>query len=180
MYIMHPAFDRGNCSQNSAYCIWVYFEAQEERKMHTLCIVTIGTSNSTYDIAKVKCILVAHICVCLCVCLSLATFPHYCTEQDVTWENSWWCPLVVHHGRICNRYTGFVAVATYVPNVKCQRGHQYSLYHWLASVIGEDELRWFGHEECKDNADLQIFYNSGGSGIRRGKFREDVMECGCR
>jgi len=25
--------------------------------------------------------------VCLCVCLSLATFPHYCTDPDVTWGN---------------------------------------------------------------------------------------------
>ena len=23
--------------------------------------------------------------VCLCVCLSLAAFPHYCTDLDVTW-----------------------------------------------------------------------------------------------
>ena len=25
--------------------------------------------------------------VCLCVCLSLATFPYYCTDPDVTWGN---------------------------------------------------------------------------------------------
>ena len=23
----------------------------------------------------------------LCVCLSLAAFPHYCTDPDVSWEN---------------------------------------------------------------------------------------------
>jgi len=51
------------------------------------------------------------------VCLSLAAFPHYCTEPDVTWGNGRGCPLV---GRICNRCMGFVAV-TAVPNAKCQR-----------------------------------------------------------
>jgi len=25
------------------------------------------------------------VCVCLSVCLSLAAFPHYCTDPDVTW-----------------------------------------------------------------------------------------------
>ena len=24
---------------------------------------------------------------CICVCLSLAAFPHYCTDPDVTWTN---------------------------------------------------------------------------------------------
>jgi len=32
----------------------------------------------------------------LCVCLSLAAFPHYCTDPDVTWANGRGCPLVVH------------------------------------------------------------------------------------
>jgi len=29
----------------------------------------------------------SNLCVCLCVCLSLTTFPHYCTDPDVTWGN---------------------------------------------------------------------------------------------
>jgi len=29
----------------------------------------------------------ARLCVCLHVCLSLAAFPHYCTNPDVTWGN---------------------------------------------------------------------------------------------
>jgi len=33
---------------------------------------------------------------CLCVCLSIAAFPLYCTDPDVTWGNSKGCPLVVH------------------------------------------------------------------------------------
>ena len=35
-------------------------------------------------------------CVGLSVCLSLATFPHYSTNPDVTWRNGWVCPLVVY------------------------------------------------------------------------------------
>jgi len=31
----------------------------------------------------------------LSVCLSLAAFPHYCTDPDVTWRNGRRCPLVV-------------------------------------------------------------------------------------
>ena len=54
----------------------------------------------------------AHLCVCLCVCLSAAACPHYCTDQDVTWGSGRGCPLVVHFGRLCNRCTGCVAMAT--------------------------------------------------------------------
>jgi len=34
--------------------------------------------------------------LCVSVCLSLAAFPHYCMETDVTWVNDRGCPLVVH------------------------------------------------------------------------------------
>ena len=33
----------------------------------------------------------------LCVCLSLAAFPHYCTDPDVTWGNGRGFPLVVRY-----------------------------------------------------------------------------------
>ena len=36
-------------------------------------------------------------CVCLSVYLSLAAFPYYCTDPDVTWKNGRGCPLVVHY-----------------------------------------------------------------------------------
>ena len=42
-----------------------------------------------------KCILITATCVS--GCLSLATFPHYCTDPDVTWGNGRGCPLVVHY-----------------------------------------------------------------------------------
>jgi len=29
----------------------------------------------------------AYVCLCLCACLSLAAFPHYCADPDVTWRN---------------------------------------------------------------------------------------------
>jgi len=40
-------------------------------------------------IDDVKCIAVTAVCVCVrvSVCLSLAAFPHYCTDPDVTWGN---------------------------------------------------------------------------------------------
>ena len=51
--------------------------------------------------------------VCLCVCMSAAAFLHYCRDPDVTWGRGRGCPLVVHYiGRICNRRTDCVAVAT--------------------------------------------------------------------
>jgi len=50
--------------------------------------------------------------VCLCVCLSAAACPHYCTDPDVTWgvvrDAPWLCSI----GRIGNRCTGCVAMAT--------------------------------------------------------------------
>jgi len=33
----------------------------------------------------------------LCVHLSLAAFPHYCTDPDVSWGNGRECPLVVQY-----------------------------------------------------------------------------------
>ena len=45
-------------------------------------------------IVEAKCIVARAVCVCL----SLAAFPHYCMDPDVTWGNGrgWGCPLVVH------------------------------------------------------------------------------------
>jgi len=34
--------------------------------------------------------------VCLSVCLSVAAYPHYCMDPDVTWRSGRGCPLVVH------------------------------------------------------------------------------------
>jgi len=36
-------------------------------------------------------------CVCVCVCLSIAAWPHYCTDPDVTWGNGGGCSLVVQY-----------------------------------------------------------------------------------
>jgi len=41
---------------------------------------------------------IGHVHLCLSVCLSLATFPHCCTDPDVTWGEWKGCPLVVHYG----------------------------------------------------------------------------------
>jgi len=59
----------------------------------------LGRVSSTRDRWPAR--LHACVCVrvCLSVCLSLAGYPHYCANPDVTWI-------------ICNRCTGFVAMTT--------------------------------------------------------------------
>jgi len=42
-------------------------------------------------------------CVCVSVCLSLAAFPHYCMDPDVTWGNGKGCPLYCS----CALFDGF-------------------------------------------------------------------------
>ena len=46
-----------------------------------------------------KCIVVRRVCVCLSacvsVCLSVAAYPHYCMDPDITWGSGRGCPLVV-------------------------------------------------------------------------------------
>jgi len=51
--------------------------------------------------------------VCVSVCLSLAAFPHYCTEPDVTLVVHCWADLQSVHGFRCYDNTA--------PNGKCQR-----------------------------------------------------------
>jgi len=48
----------------------------------------------------------------LCVSLSLAAFPHYCTDLDVTWGNGRGCPVVVHYWADMQSVHGFVAMTT--------------------------------------------------------------------
>jgi len=59
--------------------------------------------------------------VCLSVCLSLVTFPHYCTDSDVTWRNGSGCPLVVHCWADLQLVHGFHCCDNIAPNAKCQR-----------------------------------------------------------
>ena len=62
------------------------------------------------------------VCVCLCVCLSVpATFPHYCTDPEVSWANFRGCPLVVHHWADLQSVHGFRCYDNIAPNAKCQR-----------------------------------------------------------
>jgi len=57
----------------------------------------------------------------LCVCPSLAAFPHYCTDLDVTCGNSRGCPLVVHHWADLQSVHGFRCYDNIAPNARCQR-----------------------------------------------------------
>jgi len=45
--------------------------------------------------------------VCVSVCLSLAAFPHYCKDPDVTWGNCRGCLLVVHYWADLQSVHGF-------------------------------------------------------------------------
>jgi len=55
------------------------------------------------------------------VCLSLAEFPHYCTDPDVSWGNGRGFPLVVHYWADLQSAHGFRCYDNIAPNAKCQR-----------------------------------------------------------
>jgi len=52
---------------------------------------------------------------------SLAAFPHYCTDPDVSWENGRGCPLVVYYWADLQSVHGFRCYDNIAPNAKCQR-----------------------------------------------------------
>jgi len=58
--------------------------------------------------------------VCVSVCLTLASFPHYCTNPDVTWGNGRGCPLVVHYWADLQSVHGFRCYDHIALNAKCQ------------------------------------------------------------
>jgi len=58
--------------------------------------------------------------VCLCVCLSLAAFPHYCTDPDVTWRIVG-VPLVVHYWADLQSVHGFHCCDNIAAKTICQR-----------------------------------------------------------
>jgi len=66
----------------------------------------------------------------LCVCLSLAAFPHYWTDPDVSWGMVG-CPLVVHYWADLQSVHGFCCYDNIAPNAKCQPVLVYSLYAWF-------------------------------------------------
>ena len=59
--------------------------------------------------------------VCVSVYLSLAAFPHYCTDQDVSWGNGSGCPLIVRYLADLQSLQGFRCYDNIAPNAKCQR-----------------------------------------------------------
>ena len=61
------------------------------------------------------------LCVCVSVfCLSLAAFPYYCTDPDVSWGNGG-SPLAVHYWVDLQSVHEFRCYENIVPNAKCQR-----------------------------------------------------------
>jgi len=62
------------------------------------------------------------LCVCvMCVCLSLAAFPHYYTDPDVTWGMVRNVTLVVHYWADLQSANGFRCYDNIAPKAKCQR-----------------------------------------------------------
>ena len=62
------------------------------------------------------------LCVCLSVCVSLATFPHNCTDPNVTYGNGRGCPPVVHYwAHLQSVHDRFRCYDNIAPNAKCQR-----------------------------------------------------------
>jgi len=72
-------------------------------------------------VAEAKCILVTAVCASVCVCLSLATFPHYCVDPDVTRGNGRGCPVVVHYKADLQSVHGFRCYDNTALNATCQR-----------------------------------------------------------
>ena len=60
--------------------------------------------------------------MCLAVCLFLAASCITARTRVQLWEMTVGAPSCACFGRICNRFTGFVVMATYAANAKCQRG----------------------------------------------------------
>jgi len=83
----------------------------------------------------------------LCVFLSLAAFPHYCTDLDVSWRNARWCPLVVHCWADLQSMDGFRCYDNIVPNTKCQRVLVLALC--LVCVVLQIILKQFWLFRCK-------------------------------
>ena len=88
-----------------------------------VCVCVCVCVHFASAVAEAKCILVTVVCVfvCVSVCLSLAAFPHYCTDPDVTWGSGSGCPLVVHYWAGLQSVNGFRCCDNIVPNTKCQR-----------------------------------------------------------
>ena len=92
--------------------------------------------------------------VSVCVCPALH-FLRYFTDLDVTLGNGKGCPLVVHFGQICNRCTGFVAMATYTYVYKTIR-YRFDTVCLLDSTLNCCNLVWDG---CLCDVSAELFAN---------------------
>ena len=93
------------------------------------------------------------LCVCLSViCLSLAAFPHYCADPDVTWRNGTGVPSS------CALLGGFAIGARVsllrqlAPNTKCQRVRVLARSAYLYSQISESAVVTVQRRTQRDRA----------------------------
>ena len=126
-----------SCSLGGASC--QYVSAQFSRSSSYYVLGCLGPSTPTYRVRSIlddtgnhfiryvsreaqprrNCILVTAVCVS--VCLSLAAFPHYCTDLDVTWGSGRGCPVVVHYWADLQSVHGVRGCDNVAPSAKCQR-----------------------------------------------------------
>ena len=69
-------------------------------------------------------LITAIVCLSVCLCvvsLSLAAFPHYCMDLNVTWGNDRGCPVVVQFWADLQSLHGFRCYDNIASNAKCQR-----------------------------------------------------------
>jgi len=77
-----------------------------------------------------------HVCLCMYVCLSLAAFPHYCTDPDVTWGNGRRCPVVVHYWADLQSVNACFVAMTTQRRTRNVSECLYSLYAFMVLVFG--------------------------------------------
>ena len=82
--------------------------------------------------------MVTRICVCVCVCvsvgLSIAAFPHYCRDPDVTWGMVGGCPIVVHYWVDLQLVYGFCCYDT-IARTQNVSECLHSIYAWLSLAV---------------------------------------------
>jgi len=115
--ICFQAMCRTRCRNPTSVFVFILLWCLSVLLMHvlTLYVTTFRVRHSRGETYS------ADSSLCLCVCLSLAAFPHYCTDPDVTWGNGRGCSVVVHCWADLQSVHGFHCFDNVAPNAKCQR-----------------------------------------------------------
>ena len=117
--------------------------------------------------------------VCVSVCLSLAVFPHYCTDPDVSWGMAESALQLCTIVPICNRCTGFFAMTTQrrTRNVsECL----YSLYAWFCYcrllICGDSRLLFLSVTPLTKSTKFGSRYLVGYTGCQNGTKFDSLID----